>query len=127
MNKERILELADIIEAQPHCFQMGASQGFGMNHFTHQCGSPSCLGGWASATFDPDYPSFETNHQIAESAENVLDLFEKQARNLFFPEVYEKYGHITPAEAAGVLRNLAETGEVVWPHKEGFMKEEHEA
>ena len=50
MNVERILQLADIIEVQPHMTDEDP-EGFTMMDYIHDCGSPACIAGWAVATF----------------------------------------------------------------------------
>lgn len=101
MNKARILELTDFIEALPdHKFDMSVYE---------DCGTPCCIGGWAVWKYDR--PLF--NHLVAsrgifqEPAASVLGLDEEQAGGLF-------NGFGSKQQAVATLRHLAETGEVLW-------------
>lgn len=110
MNIERILQLADVIEAQPHTDQQ-ADSGFNMNFFAHTCGTPSCIAGWAVHLARPGtYPENE------ELAQEWLELNNQQARQLFWGEGTKRafLPDITPAHAAFALRHFAETGTVDW-------------
>jgi hypothetical protein len=116
MNVERILELADLIEKQPHTTEE-ADDGFSMDWFTHDCGTPSCIGGWAIFLQSRDRKILdvvsESGGKFSEVAASVLGLGEFEASELFFPTIVDM-DQITPADAAYTLRHLAKTGEVVW-------------
>lgn len=127
MNKERILTLADIIEAQPHT-GVDAEKGFNMNSILHNyCNTPCCIAGWAvwEAQGRPervDRYKYETGLEIpaAEYLEMPLDPQHDcgSAMRLFYPDDDEindrNYQDLQPSEAAKVLRHLAETGKVDW-------------
>ena len=109
MNKERILELADLIEKQPHT-EIDADSGFNMLDFNHLCGTPSCIAGWAV---------FQSNGNLeyvnSEEARIALGLNRLQCEDLFFAWSSNlSLEDITPAHAAFTLRHLAETGVVDW-------------
>lgn len=106
MNVERILELADLIEQQPHASGDG-EDGFCMAEYRHDCGTPSCIGGWASFKWG------DNRGGLLDAAE-ILGLDHALARQLFDPGMDFHYWSTTPAEAALTLRHLAKTGEVVW-------------
>lgn len=126
MNKERILALADLIEKQPHTGEADLS-GFNMEWLTHDCGTPSCIAGWAAwendgrpSKMDVDWGFYAVENRaatwmgFAEITEGLSES-EDQTFLLFYPQnPYDDYHSITPSHAAAVLRNLAETGEVNW-------------
>ena len=111
MNIDNILELADVLENVPE-------EKFDMNSYTHGCGGPACVAGWAVFHFY----GLEALQKIGKhyKAKNSLGLDEKQSLLLF--ELIEwthniRYNGIrkaTPQDAAKVLRLLAKTGTVRW-------------
>jgi hypothetical protein len=109
VNTERILELADVIERTPHKPLPSQSaparklRGFNMGEW--HCGTVGCMAGWAGQMFDC-HPS---------DAADALGLTRETAWRLFQPiESIDRWEQIKPKQAAAVLRNLAETGEVDW-------------
>ena len=121
MNRERILELADHIEKlehYPHPLLPNKSPDyFSMDTWQFDCGAPACLAGHACHLWG-GRPG-----NIADHARDALDLDRSTAAELFAPapgyrEYSDFYLSITPAMAATVLRNLALTGEVVWPEED---------
>lgn len=107
MNVERILHLADIIETQPHT-SAEAESGFSMQDYTHRCGTPSCIAGWANSVFEA------VDLNSGEVAAVILGLDFEQESSLFYPSGYSEASKHTPAQAARTLRHLAATGEVDW-------------
>ena len=126
MNKERILALADLIEGQEHTndWYVGEVHGFNMNKLVYDCGTPSCIAGWA-AWEALDQPKvlktkvFGDSDYIEKTAAEYLGLeynscnADKGCYRLFYPNT-PVYSDITPIMAATVLRHLAETGEIDW-------------
>ena len=113
MNVERILQLADIIEVQPHV-EVGADEGFNMAGWKHPCGTPSCIAGWAakmSGEYDEDTG---LGNMTAKLAREWMDLGIVQSDRLFTPILIPPLSNITPSQAAKTLRHLAHTGEVKW-------------
>jgi hypothetical protein len=111
MNVERILALADIIEAQPHTSSSDES-GFNMNAYSHHCGTPCCIAGWAAGNV-----AGLDEEDVFHVAAALLDLSSTLAVQLFIPPFDgARWGMITPAQAAITLRNLAATGIVDWSH-----------
>lgn len=116
MNKERILALADLIEKQPHV-DYSANFGFNMEDYRHDCGTPSCIAGWATALA---HGLNEGNTPIEGSAHCTavafLSINSQDGMELFQPRGIhpDEWGNITPAHAAFTLRHLAETGKVDW-------------
>lgn len=121
MNKEKLLELATIVENTKHIdlsenvpagerqFNM-AIWLYGPTTGNNGCGTVACIGGTAQVCFLKDQKDV-TSHDVRE----VLGLDEYTADDLFYPNslnVY--YEKITPAQAAWCIRNLVETGEVDW-------------
>lgn len=118
LNVKRLNELADLIENLPHvdydneeCYMTdsGKTYGFNMDLYTHACGSPACIAGWAE-------------HLYKEEAGMALGLYDPErrryvvrepCRRLFYPKL-ENYEKITPEHAAFTLRHLAKTGEIDW-------------
>lgn len=121
MRTDRILALADLIEKQPHTNDDDA-EGFTMGVYFHNCGTPSCIAGWAMAMEFNDY-----SEKLRRKAEksfgdacgpfedripgNFLGITPRQEGELFAPR---NRSDITPTQAAATLRRLAETGEVKW-------------
>ena len=130
MNRDRILQLADHIEGLEvvttwkHARRMHLTDNPGEHHETftmetkaYGCGAPACMLGWANhlAGRHPGAPMEITSDWLGISDWDTL-------RALYIPELDHahyamgptKHGHITAKQAAWTLRNLAETGEVVW-------------
>lgn len=105
MNVERIRELANVIEVQPHT-RIEDETGFNMRYFEHDCGSPACIGGWANFIWGKGREDTSTE------ARGYLGISLEHAESLFFPDF--DMDRITPTHAAAVLRNLADTGKVDW-------------
>lgn len=137
MNKERILELANMIEKLPHRWEDGYDHGpnniFNMRNYS-ECGSPQCIAGWAvhmyheggleEATSEAAYDNCDHAGPVADRAAKALDIPIQDAELLFEPFVDVAYKQLTPAMAAKVLRTYAETGEVTWrdvSKEEGLM------
>lgn len=111
MNKERIMELADIIEMQAHVnYSDYPSYGFNMSSYRHNCGSPSCIAGWAAHLYAP-----ESDRNISAIAAEVLGLDHMWAlNNLFEVGLDIRYNDITPRMAATALRRCAAGMEDLW-------------
>lgn len=121
MNKERILAVADKIEKLPHkrddnILSHENVESFSMISYTTNCGSPQCIAGWVNhlyGKFPPEEMAkcdFDHLHKAAE----LLDINEQQAWELFHPNGTWRF--ITQTQAAQTLRDLAETGSVIWEH-----------
>lgn len=125
MNKERILALADLIEKQPHT-TVEAPSGFSMENWSHDCGTPACIAGWAWAMEKAKMEDVDDN--ASDAAQKFLGLGVLTGDSLFEPDLRDTdlalnhhwenhtdlWGHITPTHAAAVLRHLADTGKVDW-------------
>ena len=120
MNKERILEIADLIEAGHK------GMVFDMSTYGHRhpCGTAACIAGWTVARFDTTGQATRIDHRRPLVADNVLGwardalgLEHERACDLFIPTGYE-HGvgvfDITASHAVRALRHLAVTGEVDW-------------
>lgn len=107
MNRERILQLADVIEKTPHAqpdyWSEGPLTSFNMSEWRY--GTCGCLGGWVEHLFRDE----DDLH-----ARDLLDIEGDAAEELFYPTGFTTYKDILPARAARVLRHLAETGKVDW-------------
>lgn len=137
MNKERILKLADHIEKMAYTGPDDAGSGdypddfnaetptFNMAFYMNSCETAGCIAGWAAHLFGKksDKPIYDH----ADVAAKVLGLdwnehgefTESTPHKLFYPTLCS-HNQYTPQEAAQVLRELAETGEVNWPKKFDF-------
>lgn len=113
MNRERILALAELIEQQPHTGRLSAD-GFCMSNYVHNCGTPSCIAGWAAWLSHRKPKQMEDSMALFWRAQNYLDLSEDQADRLFLPYNYHCEDQYPPSQAAATLRHLAETGKVDW-------------
>lgn len=125
LNVERLHKLADVIEAEEglqHLDQLDAlkaDKGFDMRHVKHVCGSPSCIAGYALQTFgDPVTAAFGGMSIAAELLGGVYGIGDDGERfglhRLFMPAPRSPAWHATPAQAAQVIRHLADTGEINW-------------
>lgn len=123
MNKERLLELADIVEKQVHVSNyIGSPSGFNMCTIFHECGTPSCIAGFAIAMrqcAEQHIDKTDVENQYIRShgydyAAQYLDI-SHNIYELFEPDYYP-WNSITPAHAAHTIRHLANTGEVNWHH-----------
>ena len=110
MNSERILELADIIEAQPDV-PSGAPAGFNMKWVHHSCGTPSCIAGWAETL---EWSTGNLGQDLGVTLARADDIIMPISREAHFRAEPDRPGYITAAHAAAMLRNLARTGEVDW-------------
>ena len=110
-DRARILQIADDVEA---------NAGFDMRTYYHDCGTPSCIAGFAHArAVDAGMADVgeTTAYRTSDAASEYLGI--PQARALFSPRtdtdgVSFMSGGITSAHAAACLRKLAKTGEIDW-------------
>ena len=119
MNKERILEIADLIETghERMVFDMGV---FGDEH---PCGTAACIAGWTVARFGESGRAKKIDHRrplnalFFDGALSVLGLSFPEAQRLFAPNE-ERDGvsmaEVTAPHAVRTLRHLAKTGKVDW-------------
>lgn len=118
MNVERLEQLAQRIEKEPVGQAWSDREGFGMCQFIHECGTPSCIGGYACDMaveygYDQPYSAMD----IPDVARSWLELDSQTAYNLFNPHSVEGEWNgwqATPAQAAQIIRHLIATGEVSW-------------
>jgi len=139
MNKERLLQLAAIVEKGHHKFN-GVHAALCMSEWFHdysfhdeseahvttevlprredlqtvdafKCNSTACIAGFACLLFDYKRASSLAHYNHESRAEEFLDLTSAQANRLF---VGDTSSTITGPQAAKVIRHLAETGEVAW-------------
>ena len=121
MNKERILEIADLIEAG-HERMVFDMEVFGDEH---PCGTAACIAGWTVARFGENDDAEEIDHRrplgdgddVFDGALSVLGLSFPEAQRLFAPNERRdgvSMSEITAEHAVRTLRHLAETGEVDW-------------
>lgn len=120
MDKQRILELADVIEKAPYAErpQYRRSNEPTLTHFnmsTFHCGSAGCIAGWTIAHWQPEALNYLDTEAIVRRAAAELDLSPSQAEDLFCSDrTPAELTDIRPAEAARVLRHFVETGEIEW-------------
>lgn len=123
MNRERILQLADEIEAMPYKNLTGfADSGWigsneqptGFNMKSFGCGTAACIGGHAAYRQRQEDPGTRYNpNGLSGMASKWLGIDPQLGDRLYYPAV-DDYDSITPKQAARVLRHLAETGKVDW-------------
>ena len=110
MNKERVLALAALIEMQPHDNSADAESGFGMSNWFHNCGTPSCIAGFARTMAEAE-SSLNYNPTRLVAAD-YLGLDSTWCLRLFTPSIYPRpWSNITPAMAATALRRIADAGD----------------
>lgn len=108
MNKERLLELADVIENDTlpgvifdmRCWCRDAR--YTRDH-AYECGAVCCIGGYAEQLWP---------HALG--ARGALGLDCETAKYLFFADLDSPIWNATRAQAAAVIRNLVATGRVDW-------------
>lgn len=139
MNKERLLQLADVIEKGHHKFN-GIHAAFNMSGWMdtptnmeddeildffrevnipnredipkHECNTTACIAGFACLLWDYDEAKKDKpDYGYSFKARMYLDLTEYQAETLFCTYTTED---VTGAEAARVIRNFVETGRIEW-------------
>jgi hypothetical protein len=90
----------------------------------HNCGTVACIAGHAAIMAHPEAPTnaFDMESYGGEDLHTIattyLGLTELQASELFTPRyngTRVDYAIVTAEQAAAVLENLIETGEVTWP------------
>jgi len=116
MNTDRILALADLIEKQPLTDSI-AADGFYMGSYTHECGTPSCIAGWAAweSLGRPAHMKLNDEWGVSDLAAEFLGISDEQRRSLFLMSNSNRSYHgVSPTEAAAVIRRFAATGEVDW-------------
>lgn len=120
MNKERLLDLADIIE-NDRLPNVKFDMTVGVAHrpsINPECGTAACIAGYAlCAAFGNKVAKkkflFWGNAWFA--AKRVLGLSAHEASRLFEPyDDNNKIARKTRAQAVKVLRHAAETGEINW-------------
>ena len=84
-----------------------------MEYFVHECGSPSCIAGWAAWEFR-ERPEVMNGFFVQSDARVYLGINRASASLLFIPDHFIEAYEATPAQAAAVLRHLANTGKVEW-------------
>ena len=110
MNVGRIRRLAARIERLPP----GKKEGqYDQENWAHDCGTPACIAAWTVWLFDREI--YGQAAPFGKWAARLLGLTVPQGEELFMGKPYGPYRHPTPLEAADCLRNLADTGSVVWP------------
>ena len=96
MNKERIEKLITVLQEEPSV-RRGAKRGFNMRRVFHDCGTPSCIAGYAITLFgEPLESKGETSCgqilALGAYARELLELPENIAEELFFPDsVYNNF------------------------------------
>lgn len=111
-HRERLERLALIIERQPHT-KIEDPVGFNMRDWTHSCGTPACIWGWAEFVRTEGRADLKTV-RIRDTAD-WLGVGEHWD-DLFCPSVSRGIESITPHQAAEALRKLAATGCIDWTH-----------
>lgn len=151
MDKPFIERLIKIISRQRHVGEdeieagYDAKSGFNMNSVVHECGTPSCIAGYAKALVladEVDSNRVSLQKILGKYAYNidgdpVLErIFGRESESLFFPSVDTdkyivrangeeqsiEYHKITPKDAVQVLRHFVKTEEIDWLKADGFKK-----
>lgn len=140
MNIELLTEIAEWLEAgAPHETEQAKGATFHMDYvkkninelyvtayanlmendwITPSCGTVMCIAGATLQFSGIELNHFNMSKDMIKAGE-ILELDTVKYQTLFEPWDYYKIGaeDITPAMAAKTIRNLIETGEVVWPAK----------
>ena len=139
--RERLYRLAATIETKAdvnpddgrHKPIIRAGDGFAMQQYDFDCGTPACIAGWACWQLAQDgkevrglHPACLLNAYLGLGADDCADLFTPtgglDGDGYDMQLLPGEHGHITPKHAAACLRHYADTGEVDW---EAAKKREH--
>ena len=123
MNKEKLLKLAEHIESLNH-IPIKAIRGISVQNIidgekidafnmedwlvSAQCGTAGCIAGHAIYLFQNDIPDGSGQRSTMCTAQKILCLDWYEAEHLFLPGEDSTRGDITPAQAANVLRLVAD-------------------
>jgi hypothetical protein len=126
MNADNLRALANVIERLEHDNNVNRSKpyGFCLDYLEYNCGSPSCIAGWACA-LKLGVTQIPPNANIEREAAEWMDMPHAWLRdNVFYPtgllrwpggkgeeHDYHSFCEVTPQRAARVLRTLADAGE----------------
>ena len=121
MNKERILEIADLIETGHERMVFDMTE-WGEEH---PCGTAACIAGWTVARFGWNGRAMKIDHRrplgggrdVFDGALSVLGLSFPEAPRLLAPNEGRdgvSMTEVTAPHAVRTLRHLAKTGEVDW-------------
>lgn len=124
MNREKLAELADVLESVPeNSFKM--SMYFRRTVIeSNICNTAACVAGWTYAAFtgDSDF-KYATEPKVRRVAAQILELSSPETSALFAPEYpYASFsarfpyslGYITRDHAVQVVRYAARTGLIEW-------------
>lgn len=119
MNKQNILDLADLIEQQPdYAIQDWPGDrgegGFSMEAFEFPCGTPACIAGHASALSGAGDTLKDIGEWLGLEFLDAHGLCLPQHHHAHFNRKPGQPGHITAQRAADTLRRLVKTGKVEW-------------
>lgn len=111
MDKERMLQLADVIEK--HDLDMD----FNMNieYIKRDCGTVGCILGWAAALYTGSPHKNANIHNFVE----IMDISIDNAQALcYFSDLEDRedlcWGSVTSHQAAQVIRTFVEKGYIDW-------------
>lgn len=115
MNSKNMEKLADRIEDLEHDNNptRTAPNGFSMDYTEYDCGTPSCIAGWACA-MKLATSKIPNDVTVERPASEWLGVDHHWAmENLFYPTQHIHYSYISvkPAQAAEVLRTVAKAGD----------------
>jgi len=116
MNRERMMEVADIIEAHPDNFFMGVYCSSTELSKLSECGSHGCIAGWTVFLYQYKKPvdKFVPGWDIHERARWLLGLTNKEAEDLFYARVFPNPEYLDDAQwTADYLRRCAAAGEIL--------------
>ena len=122
MNQERIRQIAADIRVAEH-FDMDI---FWFKHpIPAECGTPACIAGFVCARYASESPAWKAAlldkpiSNTADIAQQILDLDDLDAEQLFAPEgLFDGRVEYTRDMAVATLERLADTGEVDWQTEE---------
>jgi len=116
MNKERILDLADIIENDRLPLVRFDINWWARREYEspHECGTIACIAGYAVAAAYGNRIAKHFKTDVGGEARRILGLTVDEARELFSDGWRTLKPRPTNKQAARVLRHLAATGKVDW-------------
>ena len=112
MNREKMLEIADIIEGRPHAKGHNVGQvigqqmtGFNMGTWRSYymgCGTAGCIGGWVT-----ELEGAKPSEDDLDTVQRVFDISLGQAQYLCGPTDLGNWDNLTPSMAANAIRAMA--------------------
>jgi hypothetical protein len=104
----------DALIATLFAFERGEIQSFTMRHFREECGTPSCICGWANHFSEGRAFAEVTSMSGLVATKKLYGRLPKQLQYLFDIQGLPQQGAATQAQATAALSNYLTFGEPRW-------------